>query len=168
MPKRLAILRHAKSDWDQPGLADFDRPLNARGRAAADVIRREIAERHLTFDLILSSPSARTRETLDRLGMAASARWEDQLYLADLEALLAIVRALPDEAQSVLIVGHNPGLHELVLELSRPDSNGLRDRMIGKFPTAALALLERECGSWSEVARGSGEIVELLLPRELG
>ena len=166
MPKRLAILRHAKSDWDRPGLADFDRPLNARGRAAADVIRRKIAARELTFDLILSSPSARTRETLDRLGMAESARWDDRLYLACRERLFEIIRALPDEAQSVLIVGHNPGLHELVLELSRPDSNGLRKRVIAKFPTAALALLDLECASWSEVARGCGEIAELLLPRE--
>ena len=167
MPKRLAILRHAKSDWDRPGLTDFDRPLNARGRTAADVIRSAIAERHLSFDLIIASPSARTSETLDRLGMAESARWEEQLYLAGRERLFAIIRALPDEAQSVLMVGHNPGLHELVLELSRPDSIGLRKRVVAKFPTAALALIQLKCESWSEIARGCGEIVELLLPREL-
>ena len=165
MSKRLAILRHAKSDWGQPGLSDFDRPLNARGRDAADRMRRAIGQRRLTFDIVVSSPSARTRETLALIGI--DAQWEEPLYLAEPDTLLGIVRTLPAAAQSALVVGHNPGLHELVLKLARADANGLRQRVLGKFPTGALALLDLDVESWSETAPGCGEIAELLLPREL-
>lgn len=168
LPKRLAILRHAKSDWNLPGLADFDRPLNARGRAAADLIRRAIAARGLAFDFVLSSPSKRTCETLDRLGLAESAKWDDRLYLASCERLLGNIRALPDAVHSALIVGHNPGLHDLVLELSALDSEGFRTRVAGKYPTAALALIDLDIESWSQAEAGCGRIAELLLPRDLG
>ena len=168
MPKRLAILRHAKSDWGQPGLSDFERPLNDRGRAAAHLIQGAIKQRALSFDAILSSPSARTRETIDRIGLAEHSRWVDEIYLATKATLLGLIRALPEEAESVLIVGHNPGLHDLVLSLARDDAAGLRRRVLGKYPTAALALLKLEIDSWSEVEPGCGTIAELLLPRELG
>jgi phosphohistidine phosphatase len=165
VPKRLSILRHAKSDWGQPGRSDFERPLNERGRAAAGLIRRALHDRGLEFDLVLSSPSARTRETLALIGIEAT--WDERLYLASPDSLTAIVRALPQTAQSALLVGHNPGLHELVLRLSRPDAQGLRQRVLGKFPTAALALLHMDTDAWSEAAPGCGQIAELLLPREL-
>lgn len=167
MPKRLAILRHAKSDWGEPGLKDFDRPLNARGRAAAEMIRQAIAERGWSFDVILSSPSARTRETLDLLGLANCARCEDDIYLATRGLLYSLVRGLPEEASSALLVGHNPGLQEIVLDLAQPDSSGLRGRVAIKFPTAALAALDLDVDSWDAVEEGCGTIAELLLPREL-
>jgi phosphohistidine phosphatase len=166
LPKRLAILRHAKSDWGQPGLTDFERPLNERGRAAAGLIRRTMNQRGLTFDIVVSSPSARTRETLALVGI--DAKWDERIYLAAADTLIGIIHALPETAQSALIVGHNPGLHELVLKLARPDAGGLRQRVLGKFPTAALALLELDIDAWSDAAPGCGEIAELLLPRELG
>jgi phosphohistidine phosphatase len=160
-------LRHGKSDWGQPGLSDFDRPLNARGRAAAELIRQAIDQRRLSFDIIISSPSARTRETLALVGLDGAARWDEELYLAGPDTLLRVVHGLPDDARTALVVGHNPGLHELVLKLGRPDAGGLRQHVLGKFPTAALALLELEIESWSEAAPACGEISELLLPREL-
>lgn len=165
MPKQLAILRHAKSDWGQPGLSDFERPLNERGRAAAETMRRAIEQRGLAFDAVLSSPSARTRETLALVGI--NAEWEEQLYLASPDTLMGVVRRLPEHAQSALVVGHNPGLHELVLKLARPDAGGLRQRVLGKFPTGAMAVLELEIESWSEATPACGEVRELLLPREL-
>ena len=167
VPKRLSILRHAKSDWDDPGLADFDRPLNKRGREAAQAVRRAIGERGLTFDYILSSPSVRTRETLERLGLAERAHWEEALYQATRGMLMRIVKSLPASAELALIVGHNPGLHEIVLDLSKPDSKGLRDSVWAKFPTGALASIEFDCEEWSELTAGAGTIVELILPREL-
>ena len=167
MRKRLAILRHAKSDWGDAGLSDFERPLNERGRAAAELIRQAIDQRGLTFDTVLSSPAARTRETLELIGLADRAQWDEDIYLASTKTLLAIVGALPDETESALIVGHNPGLHEIVLDLSQPDSGGLRKRILAKYPTGALAMLELEVDSWSEVAPGCGTIRQLLLPREL-
>jgi phosphohistidine phosphatase len=163
--KRLGILRHAKSDWGQPGLSDFERPLNERGREAAERIRRAIEERALRFDIVLSSPSARTRETLALVGI--DGEWDEQLYLASPETLTGIVRALPETARSALLVGHNPGLHELALNLARPDAEGRRQRVLGKFPTAALAVLDLDIDAWSEAAQGCGQIAELLLPREL-
>ena len=165
MSKRLAILRHAKSDWGQPGLSDFERPLNERGRAAAALIRRAVEKRALTFDVVLSSPSARTRETLALIGI--DAEWDEGLYLAGPDRLMGVVRGLSDGAQSALIVGHNPGLHELVLKLGRQDAAGFRQRVLGKFPTGALAVLTLGIESWSQAAPGCGEIAELLLPREL-
>ena len=167
MRKRLAILRHAKSDWGDAGLSDFERPLNERGRAAAELIRQAIDQRGLTFDTVLSSPAARTRETLELIGLADRAQWDEDIYLASTKTLLAIVRALPDETESALIVGHNLGLHEIALDLSQPDSAGLRKRILAKYPTGALAMLELEVDSWSEVAPGCGTITQLLLPREL-
>ena len=168
MPKRLSILRHAKSDWGDPGLADFERPLNKRGRAAAKAVGRAIRERELEFDYILSSPSVRTRETLERLGLAERAHWEEALYQATRGMLMRIVKSLPASAESALIVGHNPGVHEIVLDLTRPDSKGLRDRIWGKFPTCALASITFDGEAWSELAAGSGTIAELILPSELG
>ena len=167
VPKRLSILRHAKSDWGDPGLADFDRPLNKRGRAAAKAVRRAINDRGLTFDYILSSPSVRTRETLERLGLAERAHWEEALYQATRGMLMRIVKSLPASAESALIVGHNPGVHEIVLDLTRSDQKGRRDSISGKFPTCALASITFDCAEWSELTAGSGTIAELILPREL-
>ena len=167
MPKRLSILRHAKSDWGEAGLSDFERPLNERGRDAAQTIRRAIEARGMAFDVIVSSPAVRTRETIERLGLAEGTRWEEGLYLAGVDRILSLIRSLPHAAESALIVGHNPGLHETVLSLARADESGLRKRVLGKFPTAALALLELEVEDWEAVEPGCGTISELLLPREL-
>jgi phosphohistidine phosphatase len=88
--------------------------------------------------------------------------------LADAATLLELVRALPGNVKSALIVGHNPGLQRLAVELSHDDREGLRRRVSEKFPTAALAAIELPASNWSEVQPGSGEILELILPRELG
>ena len=167
MPKRLAILRHAKSDWGVPGLSDFERPLNGRGRKAGETLRMAMTGRRLAFDVIISSPAARTRQTLDQLGLLFDARLDDSLYLASTDTLLRVIRVLPENAQTALLVGHNPGLQEIVLGLAKPDGNGFRERVLAKFPTAALALLDLEIEAWSDTAAGCGTIVELLLPREL-
>lgn len=167
MPKRLAILRHAKSDWDGHHHKDFERPLNKRGREAAATIRDAIAERHLTFDAILASPSVRTRQTLYGLGLEDRARWDQHIYLASRETLLGVIRAVSDDEESVLIVGHNPGLQQLVLFLAAAEQEKLRRRVSEKFPTAALALLDLDVESWADVTLGCGRISELLVPREL-
>ena len=168
--KRLAILRHAKSSWADPGMADFDRPLNERGRAAAANLGRELTRRNTRVDLILASPAQRVRETLD--GLCAEfplgeVRFEPQIYEAGVATLLGLIQGLQDEYESVLLAGHNPGLHELVLELTDRDDAGFRDRIRGNYPTGALAMIE--CGSdrWSDVTRGRGEILDLILPRDL-
>ena len=160
--KRLTILRHAKSSWDDPALDDFNRPLNDRGWTAARRMGRELEKRGLKFDLVLSSTAARARETIDGVqesyDFAAPIAFEPRLYLATETALLEIVRALDDKVKAPLIVGHNPGLELLIARLTRVER---------KFPTATLAVFELPAKHWSEIRTNSGEIVELILPKEL-
>lgn len=169
--KRLAILRHAKSSWDDSDLDDFNRPLNDRGWKAARRLGRELKQQGISFDLVISSTAARTRETIDGIeeayDFAAPVRFDPKLYLASEFDLLEIVRAQDEDVQALLIVGHNPGVERLAVVLSRDDQRGLRERVARKFPTAALAILQLDAKSWHEVAQGHGEIVELILPKEL-
>src|SRR5437764_3656416 len=144
--KRLAILRHAKSSWDDPGLDDFNRPLNERGWKAARRLGRELKQRGKRFDLVLSSTSARTRETIEgvqeKFDFGAPVEFDPQLYLASEQLLLERVRALDEKTDAPLIVGHNPGVEQLITSLTHDDREGLRARVAGKFPTGALAIIE--------------------------
>jgi phosphohistidine phosphatase len=144
--KRLAILRHAKSSWADAGMDDCDRPLNDRGRKAARRIGEDLKARQLRFDLVLASSAARVRETIAGVGeeyeFGPDVRFDDELYGASAEMLFAVVRALPEKMTSALIVGHNPGLEQVVAGLTRNDESGYRDRVEGKFPTAALAVID--------------------------
>ena len=170
--KRLTVLRHAKSSWDEPGLDDFSRPLNERGWKSARRMGRELKDRGIRFDLVLASTATRVRETIqgvqEEYDFAAPIRFEQDIYLAATQALISLVRDLPDDVESPLLVGHNPGLERLIVELTHDDAKGWRDRIAGKYPTGALAVIELPAGKWSEMKRGSGEIVELILPRGLG
>lgn len=169
--KRLAILRHAKSSWDDPGLDDFNRPLNERGWKAARRLGRELERRGLKFDLVLSSTSARTRETLDgvqqHFEFNAPIQFEQELYLAGEARLRSIVQALDEQVKTPLIVGHNPGLELLLTDLTTDDRRGLRQRVSGKFPTGSFAIVELPASHWAEIEPASGEIVELILPKDL-
>jgi phosphohistidine phosphatase len=168
--KRLTILRHAKSSWDEPNRDDFDRPLNERGWKAARRIGRELKRRGMRFDCALASTAARVRETLDGLAQGYGdlpfpVRFEQRLYLAELGTLMELIRDLPVDAGEALIAGHNPGLHQLVLELS--GGGRLRSRAAEKFPTAAVAVIELAAGDWRDVTAGSGTLSDLILPKEL-
>ena len=169
--KRLSLLRHAKSSWDDAKLDDFNRPLNDGGWKAAHRMGRELEHRRIHFDLVLASTAARVRETIDGLqkhfDFAAPIRFEPQIYLADEATLLALIDALPDEVNAPLLVGHNPGLERLLARISRDDPKGLRARVAGKFPTGAFAAVELPVKIWADAAPGSGVIVELILPKEL-
>lgn len=169
--KRLAILRHAKSSWADAGMADFDRPLNDRGRKAARRIGDKLKVRKLHFDLVLASSAARVRETLAGIGeehdLGPDVRFDDELYGASAEMMIHVIRALPERLGSALIVGHNPGLEQLVAGLTRDDDAGLRDRVAIKFPTAALAVIDFAVEQWEAVEAGTGTIVDLIVPHEL-
>lgn len=170
--KRLTVLRHAKSSWEEPNTDDFDRPLNDRGWKAARRMGRELKHRKMTFDLALASPAARVRETLDgvREGhgeFAFEVRFDERIYMALASTLLEIVRELPESAHAPLIVGHNPGLEQLIANLTSDDDGHLRERALEKFPTAALATIELPAKSWKDVEEGRGTIAELILPRDL-
>lgn len=167
----LTTLRHAKSSWDDPRLDDFDRPLNERGRKEARRLGRELKKRKVSFDHVIASPAARVRETIEELakgyGKLPGVSFDSQIYEAGAERLLQLIRHIPEIVHAPLLVGHNPGIQQLLLALAREDANGLRGTVAGKYPTGALALVELDAPRWDEVETQSGKIVELILPREL-
>lgn len=166
--KRLGLLRHAKSDWDDLALRDFDRGLNARGRKGAALMGRHIRDAGPSWDLILASPAERVKRTLEAAALDGPVTWQPDAYLADAASLLALVRNAPDEAGAVLLVGHNPGLHEFALTLVAPGlEDALFDQAAEKFPTAAYAVLELPIERWADCAPGRGRLVHFARPRDL-
>lgn len=167
--KRLYLLRHAKSSWEDPALADHDRPLNARGRRAAGRMATYLREQGIRPELVLCSSARRTKETLEQLGGAvttdSTVEIRPALYLADADDLLGIVRSIPEPLESALLIGHNPGMQDLAIELA--GRGGERRRLREKFPTAALAALESKVDRWSELALGAAELVGYVRPKEL-
>jgi phosphohistidine phosphatase len=166
--KRLYLLRHAKSSWKDTSLPDHDRPLAGRGRRAAKAIAGHLREHGIEPELVLCSSARRARETLDRLEpvLAASAvRVEDDLYAASATQLLDRLHDVPDGVESVMLIGHNPGLQELALDLARPSPRA--DELAAKYPTAALATLDLPASTWREVDGDTAELVDLVRPRDL-
>ena len=167
--KTLFLLRHAKSDWADPDQSDFDRPLNARGRKAARAMGRELRRLGLAADQILASPAARVAETLALLADGYGARMpideDERLYLASADALLRIARNTDDRHSSRLLVGHNPGLHDLTLRLAQ-DGPG-RAEVVAKYPTGALAEIAFNVDQWAEIAPASGQLARFVRPRDL-
>jgi phosphohistidine phosphatase len=167
----LFLLRHAKSSWDQPALADADRPLSHRGERAARRIADHIAHAGIRPALVLCSPARRARATLDAmaaaLGEQANVRISARLYGADADDLLAIVRETPPSTPSVMLIGHNPALHDLALALTGDGDELALSRLQTKFPTAALATLLLPAGGWPSLGAGGAHLESLVLPREL-
>ena len=168
--RRLTLIRHAKSSWDDRSLDDFDRPLNPHGWKSARRIGRELKKKHMRFDICVASPAARVRETLDGLGegygqFAFEIRFERGIYEASVAALLNVIQELPESAADALLVGHNPGLERLIVELTRRGK--LHDEVARKFPTAAVAVAEFPVFRWSDVQPGTGTLVDLIVPKEL-
>jgi len=160
--RRLYLLRHAKSSWKERGLADHDRPLAGRGRRAAKAIGRHLREHGIEPELVLCSSSTRTRETLERIGLAdARVEIESDLYAARADTLLARLRKIPPDVRSVMVIGHNPGLQELALLLVR-DGHELET----KFPTGALATLALHDG-WDALDRRTAALIDVVRPRDL-
>jgi phosphohistidine phosphatase len=166
--KRLYLLRHAKSSWKHPGLADHDRPLAGRGRRAAKAVARHLRAEGIDPELVLCSTARRARETLERIEPAlgrGAVRVERELYGAGADALLEHLRGVPDAVGSVLVIGHNPGLQQLALGLARPAPAVAE--LEAKYPTAGLASLVFEGLSWRDLDRGSAELAGFVRPRDL-
>ena len=167
--KTLTLLRHAKSGWDDPALRDFDRPLNRKGARAATAMGAHVRTMGIAFDHMIVSPAVRVAQTLEHFatgyGPLPEAHADRALYLASAATLLDAVRALPAGADRVLLVGHNPGLEDLVLLLSA-DSNPLRGAVEEKFPTASVAVLELD-GDWATADNGCGHLVQFVRPRDI-
>lgn len=161
--KTLLILRHAKSSWDNAYLADHDRPLNARGKADAPRMGRLLAQEDLTPQVIYSSSAERALATAEAVALACG--YEDalavrrNLYHADPLDYLEVLQSAPETAQCVMVVGHNPGLEELVEALTGTAA---------QMPTAALAQVELPVAQWRDVNEETlGRLVQLWRPRDL-
>lgn len=165
MRRTLFLLRHAKSSWDDPTLADVDRPLAQRGRRACRLVAGHLRRERVVPGLVLCSPAARTRETLERIAPAferrPEVRTEDALYGAGYADLLARLHEVRDTVDSVLVIGHDPAIRDLALRLT-----GDAKPLEGKFPTAALATLEFT-GGWGALAPGTAELVAFVTPKDL-
>jgi len=163
--RTLWLLRHAKSSWDDPSSADHDRLLAPRGRRAVGLLADHVTRSHIRPELALCSTAARAHDTvrplLDALGDPALVL-EAGLYHASGPSLLGRLRAVPDEVESVLLVGHEPGLGELVRLLVPP--GGLRSTLDAKFPTGALATIELDA-RWDALGSAEARLVGLWTPR---
>ncbi|GGS97675.1 SixA phosphatase family protein [Streptomyces chromofuscus] len=166
--RRMVVLRHAKSARP-PDVADHERPLAPRGRRDASAAGRALAEADCLPDLALCSTAVRARHTWQ----LASAQWgtpppvrhDPLLYAADVPDLLTVVHAVAPEIRTLLLVGHNPGLEDLVLTLAGDGVGDTLDRVRAKFPTSAIAVLAWHGGGWEELRPGAAVLTEVLVPR---
>ncbi|HKQ53525.1 MAG TPA: histidine phosphatase family protein [Pyrinomonadaceae bacterium] len=160
--KRLLLLRHAKSSWDDARLADFDRPLNGRGRKAAPLMGDFMRERGLWPDLIISSPAQRARETialvLEAAGFETELRYDERIYEATAGRLVEVIEGVEDDRQEVMLVGHNPGFENLLAHLTGESR---------RVPTAALARIRLDAEKWMEAGSRGGRLEWLVKPKEL-
>ena len=158
--KTLYVLRHAKSDWEDRSLTDFERPLNERGRTAAPKMGEFMRQNGFVPDLIVSSSAKRARETAELVKAAAKfeaeIRFDPKIYEASLSDLIEAVSNVENSYQKLLIIGHNPGFEHLVGSLT-----GAYQPM----PTAALAIIELQIESWDEITRG-GKLKNLFKPAD--
>lgn len=159
--KRLILMRHAKSDWSH-GVTDADRPLNGRGRRSAKAMGLWLRDMGATPDEVLCSSAARTRETLEGLGVQAPTSYQKALYLADAETLLATLRKA--DGATVLILGHNPGIGDLAHTLlaTAPDHPRWDD-----FPTCSTLIADFDIKDWSELQLGSGQAQGFAVGRDV-
>jgi len=168
MDKTLYLLRHAKSSWEDPTLADHDRPLASRGRRASKAIAEYLRRQRSTPRLVLCSSTERTRETFKRISAGlrggVEVRIEERLYTASASGLLQRLHEVDARVDSVMLIGHYPALQELALSLAGRGVD-LR-RLTEKFPTAGLATLAFG-GSWDELAPGAAELIAFVTPKEL-
>ena len=159
--KTLYLLRHAKSSWKGPEQQDFDRPLNGRGREAAPLVGRLIRQRKLRVDLLLSSPAARARETAalvkESAGLSAELLYDERVYEADAARLLEVVTQSAESADALMLVGHNPGMEELLTFLTGEER---------RMSTAALACVALDVEKWGKVRARAGRLEWLVRPKE--
>ncbi len=172
--KTIYLFRHAKSDWADAGLKDRERPLSERGQKAAPQMAAYIKAQKYKPDIILCSSARRTVETYDALkevlADSVPVRFEDGIYLAEPHKLMERLRWLDDDIKSVMIIGHNPGMAQLALQLTRsPDDSEeekLHKRMRDKFSTAALAVIKAPIKAWTELENGKGRLADFMRPKD--
>ncbi len=168
--KRLYLLRHFKSSWDDPSLADFDRPLSKRGRRAGTAMGRHIADEGLLPELALCSTARRARDTWRQISAEwkspPTVRFDDRLYMADADTMLELFADLPNDANHVMAIAHNPGMAALALELAATTRAATLARMRTKYPTGGLAIFDLAIERWSAIAPHCGKLIGFVTPRD--
>jgi phosphohistidine phosphatase len=169
LPRRLVLLRHAKSSWEADAARDVDRPLAPRGEEAAPEVGRFLAERDLWPEWVLCSPAKRTRQTWKRVRDAVEIPpalvYDPALYLASARTLLARIKETPARITTLLVVGHNPGLQELAADLARRADPQVGDAIAAKFPTAAVLALAFDETDWSALGAAPGRLLAWRTPK---
>ena len=158
--KKIFFLRHAKSSWSDFSLKDFDRPLSTRGIQDAELMGNYFQTKKINLDVVISSPSKRTKETLDHFfsNSIPKIEYDKSLYHAHLEDILGAIKVLFENVNTIMIVGHNPSMHEVTEFLS--------GSFLPKYPTCGLAALNFE-SEWKNVNAKSCELDFFKMPREL-
>ncbi|CAL2062019.1 histidine phosphatase family protein [Streptomyces sp. TR1341] len=167
-PRRIALFRHAKADW--PQVSDHERPLAERGRMDAAVAGRRLTDSGLGFDLALCSTATRARETwklaVHELDHRPKTVYEERVYEASPGQLIALLNEVPDDVGTLILIGHNPGVHGLAEILAGSADEDARDRMNRRgFPAAAFAVLSFE-GSWKGLEPGVATLTDYWAPSE--
>lgn len=167
--RELFLLRHAKAEPGHPGQSDFERALAPKGHSAARALGAYLREQELRPDLVLASSARRTMETWEdlQLGDGAARRGEDELYLATASQLLARLRNLGDEPRCVLLIGHNPGLEDLSVQLVGAGEKRLRSQLEQGLPTCAFAHIRFQAPRWRDLVLGTGELLRFAVGKEL-
>jgi phosphohistidine phosphatase len=169
--RRLLLLRHAKSDWTGVGLKDHDRRLASRGRDAAPRVGAYMAHHGLIPDLVLVSTATRARDTW---GLVAEAfrrsppvAYEERLYETGPKAIVQVIQSTKPDVHVLLVVGHNPGLRDLAEFLIASGDLDARQRLLEKFPTAGLAVIDFPINDWAKLHPKSGRLDRFVAPRQL-
>lgn len=166
--KLLGLLRHAKSDWDDMSLRDFDRGLNNRGRKGAALMGRHIIDHGVRWDAMIASPAERVKRTIEASGLNIPVTWDERAYLADSETLQSLIQSASPTASSLLLVAHNPGLQTLLFDLVAGGQNDpLTEAAAEKYPTATYAVIELDIDDWTDCHPGCGRLVHFARPRDL-
>lgn len=167
----LSLFRHTKSTWNDPGLSDLDRPLAPRGEKAAPIMGAYMRSIELAPGRVFCSPALRAVQTarlaLSQLQDIPEMVFDKRLYHADSEDLFAIIHQAPSEASSIMIIGHNPGLHVFALDLVGESRTDLIAALAGKFPTGALAVFSFEAEGWPEIEARQATLKIFMTPKQL-
>ena len=167
----LLLMRHAKSDWEDATVPDHERPLAERGRGAAPAMAQWMRSQELRPDLVLCSTAKRTRETWDllegELCSSAEVLFLEELYLASPRDMLGLIREHGGTAETVLMIGHNPGTHELACALAASGPDKLLRRMDQKYPTGALAHYRIDTLDWRTLGQRGSALVDFIRPKDL-
>jgi phosphohistidine phosphatase len=168
MPRELLILRHAKSDWSAGVASDFERPLAKRGNKDAPRVGEWLYREGLVPDVVVSSPAARARQTALKVCKSMDYKkkriiWDEAVYEAGVPDLLEVLARCPANAGAVLLVGHNPGLEELVTFLAGDEAEVPEDGKL--LPTATVARLEMP-DDWSDLEAGCAQLIDIVRPRK--